>query len=139
MSALPPFELSASAMEAAEHATEGSLCLQRCTACGQIQYPHGELCSRCLGDELDWQQIDGSGLVVSSAGIHASAIEWFRQRAPWTITTIRLDAGPVVIAHDPSAGLSIGERAVVTQETAENGQLRLTARGSNDGNGGSGD
>ena len=37
-------------------AARGIVALQRCAACGRVQYPPRELCGVCLSDALEWQE-----------------------------------------------------------------------------------
>ena len=79
-------------------AAEGNIALQRCSACGAVQYPPREMCSRCLCDRLGWQVAAVvSGSLLSRTVLHHSNAARFRSRLPMRIGLVRQDAGPVVV------------------------------------------
>ncbi len=99
MSLPPAFDNTRVARQAAAHSVENRLVLQVCGNCTRVQYPYREVCEHCLADQLAWQTVDGSGEIVSSVQVHASTHAFFRERAPWHVCSVRLAAGPTVIAH----------------------------------------
>ena len=82
-------------------ARDGVLTLQVCRNCKSVQYPPSELCRDCLGDDLDWQPVDGSGTVLAVSVLEVTNEEHLRSRLPWRIATVRLDCGPVVFVNLP--------------------------------------
>jgi NAD(P)-dependent dehydrogenase (short-subunit alcohol dehydrogenase family)/uncharacterized OB-fold protein len=80
-------------------AARGRFELQVCEACGATQYPARETCGSCLSDELRWTPQDGQGELLATTSIRVSHDTYFRDRLPWRVGSIRLDAGPTVIAH----------------------------------------
>lgn len=77
----------------------GSLCLQCCEQCGTVQYPPREVCSNCLSGELSWREVNPAGTVLASSELHHALEPWFKERTPWLMGSIKLDCGPVVLAH----------------------------------------
>lgn len=128
MSAPPRTALTRLAREAAAHARDGALTLQVCDECERVQYPYREVCGRCLSDRLQWREVDGSGELVASAAVHASAEAFFREHAPWPIASVALTAGPTVIAHLEAAGAAPGEPVRVHQTFVDPAQCVLVAR-----------
>jgi len=57
MSVGPPALRSPQGIKLDEHAVDGELTLQQCSACQTVQYPPRELCRNCLGDELNWSAV----------------------------------------------------------------------------------
>jgi uncharacterized OB-fold protein len=92
-------EMSAAMREFARRAGSGSLEMQKCAACGCVQWPPREVCRSCLSDALEWSPVLASGTLSAATTLHASMEEFFRARLPWRIGTVRLDAGPVAYAH----------------------------------------
>ena len=80
-----------------EAAEAGRLVLQVCAQCGHVQYPPREICSACLGSELGWESVSGTGQVLSWTRLHASSEPYFRDGAPWHIGSVQLASGPVLI------------------------------------------
>jgi len=83
------------------------LMLQCCNQCQQINYPPRELCGKCLADSLQWQRVDNTGVVQSLAKLHYSLEPEYAEHLPWTVASVKLDCGPVVLAH-LQADISIG-------------------------------
>jgi NAD(P)-dependent dehydrogenase (short-subunit alcohol dehydrogenase family)/uncharacterized OB-fold protein len=96
---LPPHARSRRAMAFTTAAAEGLFKLQRCANCGQVSYPAREACAKCWSLELQWEEMPGGGQLISETTLHSSINSYFRERMPWRVGTIQLDAGPTVLAH----------------------------------------
>lgn len=96
---LPPHARSRRALAFSAAAAEGRLVLQTCAACGEVIYPARELCPKCWSMDLPWQDIADGGELIAETTLRTSVNTYFRERMPWRIGTVRLDAGPVVLAH----------------------------------------
>lgn len=96
---LPPGPRSRAALGLTAAAALGRFELQECAACGAVQYPPREACHRCLGVELPWRRQSGEGELIAETTIHHSHDPFFRERLPWRLGMVRLDAGPTVVAH----------------------------------------
>ncbi len=107
---LPPGERTAMWQPVNEAAVNGEFVLQVCAACGTIQYPPREVCERCLHHELDWKTADPAGAVLAHTTLHTSIEPYFRERAPWPIGSIKLDSGPLVVAHLAGDCTTVGKR-----------------------------
>ncbi len=98
-----------------ESATHGKLALQRCTACGTMQYPPRELCADCLADTLEWRVTDDAlGEVLANTVLHHSHEPAFGAMLPMRVGLVRLDAGPTAVcflADDCSAGMRVSVTA----------------------------
>jgi uncharacterized OB-fold protein len=77
----------------------GELMLQYCSQCRHINYPPRELCGHCLADSLQWQLVENTGTVQSITQLHYSLEPEYAEHLPWTVANIKLDCGPVVLAH----------------------------------------
>jgi NAD(P)-dependent dehydrogenase (short-subunit alcohol dehydrogenase family)/uncharacterized OB-fold protein len=96
---LPPWARSRAALGLTAAAALGRFELQTCGNCGAVQYPPREACQRCLSDELPWREQSGLGELISTTTVHHSHDLFFRERVPWRLGLVRLDAGPTVVAH----------------------------------------
>jgi uncharacterized OB-fold protein len=102
----------------------GSLTLQCCGRCRQVSYPPRELCGHCLADELQWQPVADRGVVQSLTRINYSLEPDYNRHLPWTVGSILLDCGPVVLAHLPpgiDTGMAVSVRVI--QDSAGNRML----------------
>ena len=80
-------------------ASEGRFELQVCEACSAVQYPPREACLRCLSAQLKWRAQSGEGALLATTTLHHSNDLFFRERLPWRLGLVHLDAGPTVMVH----------------------------------------
>lgn len=96
---LPPGQRGRVALGITAAAAEGRFELQQCEDCGTVQYPPREACGKCLSSSLQWRQQSGEGQLLSSTTLHHSNDLFFRERLPWRLGLVHLDAGPTVVVH----------------------------------------
>ena len=96
---LPPGERSRAALGLTAAAALGRFELQVCGACGAVQYPPREACHRCLSGPLRWREQSGAGDLIAETTVHHSNDLYFRERLPWRLGLVRLDAGPTAVVH----------------------------------------
>ena len=123
---LPPGVRSRTASVITAAASWGRFALQVCGDCGAVQYPPREVCGACLSVALAWREVPCGGWVVAATTIRASADPYFRERVPWRVGTVRMDAGPSVIAHLHHA-VAVGERVRLAQKLDKAGQGVMVA------------
>jgi uncharacterized OB-fold protein len=109
-------------------AAKGRFELQVCQRCSTVQYPPREACHRCLSDQLLWTLQSGEGELLATSVLHHSFEPYFRERLPWTIGMIKLDAGPTIIAHLPAKAPRPPARVQVSAHVDKSGQAVLIAR-----------
>lgn len=96
---LPPGGRGRSALRLTAAAAEGRFELQTCFDCGTIQYPPRSACVTCLSHRLEWRALDGAGELISDTVLHHSNELYYRERVPLRLGLVRLDAGPILLAH----------------------------------------
>ncbi|MGR4868052.1 SDR family NAD(P)-dependent oxidoreductase [Variovorax sp. LARHSF232] len=96
---LPPWQRGRVALGITAAAAEGRFELQVCDDCGTVQYPPREACHKCLSAALRWRAQSGEGALISSTTLHHSNDLFFRERLPWRLGLVHLDAGPTVVVH----------------------------------------
>ncbi len=107
---LPPASRGRVALGLAAAAAEGRLELQVCEDCGTVQYPPREACVRCVSPSLQWRHQSGEGRLMATTTLAHSNDLYFRERLPWRLGMVHLDAGPSVMVHlhgavlEPAAG-----------------------------------
>ena len=110
---LPPFARGRTALGMTAAAAEGRFELQVCQRCQAVQYPPRDACHRCLSAKLKWTPQGGAGELLSETVLHHSNDPFYRERLPWRLGLVRLDAGPTVIVHlhgDVPSPLPFAER-----------------------------
>ena len=96
---LPPHARSRRALSFTAFAAEGVLALQHCGDCGHVTWPPREICPSCWSLGLEWRPVADGGRLVTETTLRTSINTHFRERMPWRIGTVALDAGPSVLAH----------------------------------------
>jgi len=112
---LPPGSRSRAAQGLTRAAAEGRFEMQVCADCATVQYPPREVCGNCLGEHLDWQPVACGGELIAITTLRHSNDLYFRERLPWRVGTVRMDAGPSVVAN-------------VHEDCADAGRVRLSLR-----------
>jgi NAD(P)-dependent dehydrogenase (short-subunit alcohol dehydrogenase family)/uncharacterized OB-fold protein len=80
-------------------AAEGRFALQVCLDCNTVIYPPRDACPSCLSPRLPFRDVARGGTLIAETTVRTSTEPYFRERAPWRVGTVKLDAGPVVVAH----------------------------------------
>jgi NAD(P)-dependent dehydrogenase (short-subunit alcohol dehydrogenase family)/uncharacterized OB-fold protein len=96
---LPPSARGRVALGMTAAAAEGRFALQVCEDCGAVQYPPREACHRCLSAQLKWRTQTGEARLLGVTTLHHSNDPFFRERLPWRLGMVQLDAGPSLIVH----------------------------------------
>jgi NAD(P)-dependent dehydrogenase (short-subunit alcohol dehydrogenase family)/uncharacterized OB-fold protein len=96
---LPPGARSRVALGLTAAAALGRFELQQCKDCGTVQYPPREACQKCLSIRLPWKAQQGEGELLSETELHHSNDLFFRERLPWRLGLVQLDAGPTLMVH----------------------------------------
>lgn len=96
---LPPGARGRVALGLTAAAAEGRFELQTCEQCGTVQYPPREVCHKCLSASLRWRAQSGEGELLGSTTLHHSNDLFFRERLPWRLGLVQLDAGPTLMVH----------------------------------------
>ena len=125
---MPPASRSRVALRLTAAAAVGRLELQRCTRCLAVQYPPREACHRCLSVQLKWVLQPGLGQLISETTLFHSHEQYFRERLPWRIGLVKLDVGPVVVAHLHRSVPAAPAAVLLTARLDEAGQAALIAR-----------
>lgn len=123
---LPPGLRSRAGLGLTAMAAEGRFALQVCAECGAVQYPPRDVCGTCLSAELPWREVSPAGQLLVSTTLHHSNDVYFRERLPWRVGTVQMDAGPSVIAHI-HADCADAERVTLALRLDRSGQAVMIA------------
>ena len=99
MPLLPPATRSRAALGLGVMAATGRFGLQVCATCQAVQYPPRDACAKCLSADLNWQDVDPAGRLLAETTIRVSPEPYFRERMPWRMGAVKLDAGPMLNCH----------------------------------------
>jgi NAD(P)-dependent dehydrogenase (short-subunit alcohol dehydrogenase family)/uncharacterized OB-fold protein len=123
---LPPYLRSRKAIAFSVAAAEGRLAMQVCGQCHQASYPAREICPKCWSMDLCWEEIADGAHLLAETTLRASINTYFRERMPWRIGTVQLDAGPTALVH-LHGDIESGGRVKMIARTDKSGQGVLFA------------
>lgn len=106
---------------------EHPLVLQTCEHCLAVQYPPREVCRECLSHQIAWRPVEIGGTLMSRVALAHSLNDFFQRRLPWVIGSIKLDCGPLVMAHIANDLDKSGLRAKVFAHADVSGTAVLVA------------
>jgi len=124
---LPPAARSRIALGLTAAAALGRFELQHCRDCATVQYPPREACQNCLSLRLDWKEQSPAGELLSNTVLHHSNDLFFRERLPWRLGLVKLDCGPMVVAHLHERVAAAPCRVVVAAKLDRAGQAVMAA------------
>ena len=78
---------------------DGELLLQRCRACGNLQYYPRAVCTGCLSSDLDWRRASGRGRIHSFTTVHRALSPVFEDDLPYVVAVIELEEGPRMVSR----------------------------------------
>lgn len=124
---LPPANRSREAQGLTAMAAAGRFALQVCAACGTVQYPPRQICGKCLADVLEWRDVPDAGTLLAETTLQHSNDLFFRDRLPWRLGVVRMDAGPSLVAH-LAEDCRHGQRVWLSLDLDRSGNAVVTAR-----------
>jgi hypothetical protein len=99
-------------------ATQGTLLVKRCTACGETHWYPRALCPFCGSDRTEWKAASGRGTIYSYSVFRRAPI-------PYAIAYVTLAEGPTMMTNIVDGDLDairIGQAVRVTfKPTEDNG------------------
>lgn len=102
--------------------------LQRCDACGRLQFYPRSGCRHCGSSDLRWEEVTGEGHVYSYTIIHRAPFEAFADDVPYVYAIVELDAGPRLVSNivtaDPQT-VRIGDRVTARFDDVDDGMTLL--------------
>jgi len=104
-------------------AAEGKLLVQKCRACGKLQFFPRVVCTSCFSRELDWVQAKGEGKVHSFSWVRVPRNPAFKEEVPICYANVILDEGVIMESRIVGAAadkVKTGDRVKVAfKETAD--------------------
>jgi uncharacterized OB-fold protein len=68
----------------------GRLCTTRCTGCARAAFPPRQFCPGCGGQQMEWVDIAGTGVLYACTTVHAAPSMF---PTPYTLLIVDLDEG----------------------------------------------
>lgn len=114
---------------------DGRLRIQRCRTCSRYTHPAGPVCSACLGDDVAYEPVAGTGTIYAcTANTHPWYPGW---ETPYAVAIVQLDEQDDLrlttnVIATPAAEVRIGMRVRVCFEQREDVWLPLFVLDGND-------
>ena len=97
----------------------GVLVLQRCDECARLRYPISPVCPQCICSKATWVEVEPTGEVYSFGVFRHAYNDAWRDRVPYAVALVKLDAGPTLISNivgvDPG-DVHVGRRVTAVFE-----------------------
>jgi NAD(P)-dependent dehydrogenase (short-subunit alcohol dehydrogenase family)/uncharacterized OB-fold protein len=125
---LPPGSRSRKAHGFTLAASVGRFMLQCCGECGKYTYPARDACPECLSHDLPFRDAPSGGILLSQTRIEVTSDPYYREHMPWRTGLVRLDCGPVVVAHLHGNSGDVSSRLLLSQQLDRAGQAVFFAK-----------
>ena len=108
-------------------AAAGKLLLQKCTACGKLQFFPRIVCVDCFSGDIDWVEAAGTGKVHSFTWVRVPRNPAFKEEVPICYANIILDEGVIMESRivGNAEKIKLGDRVKVTFQQTASPEIKL--------------
>lgn len=109
-------------------AAGGKLLLQKCKACGKLQFFPRVVCTDCFSRELEWVQAKGQGKLHSFSWVLVPRNPAFKEEVPICYANVILDEGVIMesrIVGESKERVKIGARVKVVFQQTHHPEIKL--------------
>jgi uncharacterized OB-fold protein len=78
---------------------ERKILVQKCTACGHIQWPPRDFCFGCHANQLTWTEVPQVGKVYTYSVYYRAFHPWFKQHLPMAAVVADLGEGVRILGN----------------------------------------
>lgn len=110
-----------------EGAARSKFMLQKCRACGKVQFFPRVACVDCFG-ELDWIESKGTGKIHSFTLVRVPRNPAFKDEVPIYYINVILDEGVIVeskLVGEKKEKVKLGDKVKVVFEQTHNPEIKL--------------
>ena len=110
-----------------EGAARSKFLLQKCRACGKVQFFPRVACVDCFG-ELDWIESKGTGKIHSFTLVRVPRNPAFKDEVPIYYINVILDEGVIVeskLVGEKKEKVKLGDKVRVVFEQTHNPEIKL--------------
>lgn len=110
-----------------EGAANSKFLLQKCRACGKVQFFPRVACVDCFG-ELDWIESKGTGKIHSFTLVRVPRNPAFKDEVPIYYINVILDEGVIVeskLVGEKKEKVKLGDKVKVVFEQTHNPEIKL--------------
>jgi uncharacterized protein len=91
---------------------EGRFVLQWCIDCNKTVFYPRAICPTCFGENLEWREASGTGVVHATSTVHVQANPF--QQPPYNVSIVETDEGARMMSnvvgidsHDVTVGMKV--------------------------------
>ena len=109
-------------------AAAGKLLLQKCRACGKVQFFPRVVCVECFSSDIEWITASGQGKVHSFSWVRVPRNPAFKEEIPICYCNIVLDEGVIMesrIVGKEMEKVKIGDKVKVAFQQTASPDIRL--------------
>ena len=109
-------------------AANGELRLQKCRACGKLQFFPRIACTGCLGSDLEWVRVSGKGKVHTFSLCRVPRNRAFMDEVPICVAEVELEEGVRMVTRivgDNRDQVTLGAPVTVTFMETEDPDIKL--------------
>jgi uncharacterized OB-fold protein len=109
-------------------AAAGKLMLQKCRACGKVQFFPRAVCVDCFSGDLDWIDAKGTGKIHSFSWVRVPRNPAFKEEAPICYINVVLDEGVIMesrLVGNNKDKVKMGDRVKVVFQETHNPEIKL--------------
>lgn len=105
-------------------AANNQLVIRHCKACDAFLAPAARICTECLGEDVEWRAVSGTGTLHTFGVMHQRYHPGFDGEIPYNIAVVQLKEGPRMqsnIVGCANGELRVGMALVATFEKVGEG------------------
>ena len=109
-------------------AAGGKLLLQKCRACGKLQFFPRAVCVDCFSSDTDWIEAAGTGKIHSFTWVRVPRNPAFKEEVPICYINVILDEGVIMesrLVGKGIEGVKLGDKVKVAFQQTDNPEIRL--------------
>ena len=109
-------------------AAGGRLVLQKCRACGKVQFFPRAVCVDCFSGDLEWIDAKGTGKIHTFTWVRIPRNPAFKEEAPICYINVILDEGVIMesrLVGDNKDKVKMGDRVKVVFQQTHNPEIKL--------------
>lgn len=75
------------------------LSVQKCEACGHIQFYPRIMCTECSSRNVSWTEVSGEAKVITYTIVHRPILDAYKEEAPYILSILKLNEGPTMMTN----------------------------------------
>lgn len=109
---------------------DGVLLVQKCPACGNVQFPPSPVCTACLSDKVEWKPCSGKAKLWSKVTFHKAYLKPYND-VPYSVGLAKLTEGPIMTGRltvEDAKNMKLDDPLSITFEESRDGTKIVVLR-----------